>query len=151
MHIVKVFLLLLISSLAHSAYAVKPLSAETLMRYCESYNPAVESVFNIKCSAYIGGFLDGAVATDARVAENVLDEIDREESISERAIRTRVHGRLRSQGSSYYAEFCIGDPVPIVSVIGHVIEELKSRASLADITARSIVYASVREYYPCEK
>ena len=139
--------LLLFSPLA---MAVESLSASQLNEYCEAFAESPEAVLAQKCAAYVGGFLDGAVATDERVAVNVAAEIEDGESFSERAIRTRVYGRLRDFGPSVYAEFCVGDPVPIADVVGHVIEELNARESLDNIAARSIVYASVKKHYPCD-
>lgn len=133
-----------------AANAVDPLTATTLKRYCENYAEDPESTLSQKCVAYVGGFLDGAVATDERVAENVVGEIEQEESFSERAIRTRVYGRMREYGPSVYADFCIGDPVPIKEVVLHVIEEIAGIAELKGVTAQNVVYASVRKHYPCE-
>ncbi len=50
------------------------------------------------CVAYVTGFLDGAVVTDARVAGNVANEIDADETFSERAIPTRIIRRLEVSG-----------------------------------------------------
>lgn len=136
---------------ASVAKAVDPLTATTLQRYCADYADDPESVLSQKCVAYVGGFLDGAIATDERVAENVLGEVEESETFAERAIRTRVYGRMRDFGPSVYAEFCVGQPVPIKDVILHVAEEMSSRESLVDIAAQSIVYASLRKHYPCEE
>lgn len=144
--ITTVILLLLLPA----AQAVEPLSATTLNYYCEGYTDKPESTLSQKCVAYVGGFLDGAVATDARVAENVVEEIEKEETFSERAIRTRVYGRLGKYGPSVYAGFCVGQPVPIKDVVLHVIEELDSRESLADVEARQIVYSTLKTHYACE-
>lgn len=136
---------------ASVAQAVEPLTASTLKRYCADYADDPESVLSQKCVAYVGGFLDGAVATDERVAENVVAEIEETESFTERAIRTRVYGRMRDFGPSVYAEFCVGQPVPIKEVILHVIDDMASRDSVVDIAAQSILYASLREHYPCKQ
>ncbi len=141
--------LLLIGTTAVNA--VEPLTATTLQRYCADYADDPESLLSQKCVAYVGGFLDGAVATDERVAENVVSEIEATESFAERAIRTRVYGRLREYGPSVYAEFCVGQPVPIKEVVLHVNEELSSRESVVDISALSIVYAALRKHYSCKQ
>lgn len=150
MRIFAVFTLVIMLLCAPVAQAVDPLSAETLKRYCTGYTDSLESVLAQKCLAYVGGFLDGAVATDERVAENVVAEFATDETFSERAMRTRVYGRLRDYGPSVYADFCIGDPVPIKDVVLHVIEEMDSRESLDDVAARQIVYAAVKTHYPCK-
>ncbi len=132
------------------AAAVEPLSATTLKAYCENFAEDTESILSQKCLAYVGGFLDGAVVTDARVAENIVNEIEREETFTERAFRTRIYGRMRQLGPSVYAEFCIGNPVPLKEVVLHVAEELQNRESLDGVAAQDIVYASVRKHYPCQ-
>jgi hypothetical protein len=72
-----------------------------------------------------------------------------EETVSERAIRTRVINRLKDFGPSVYAEFCVGQPDPIADVMLHVVEELKRHDDLEGIAAQTIVYDSLRRHYPC--
>lgn len=131
------------------AFAVDPLSASSLQRYCDGALESTGTPESRLCIAYVNGFLDGAVATDARVAENVVDEIDRDETFTERAIRTRVIRRIQDFGASVYAEFCVGQPVPIADVVGHVIEEFDNYGSLEGVDAQDVVYASLRRHYPC--
>ena len=77
-------------------------------------------------------------------------EIEREETFTERAIRTRVINRLEKYGPSAYAEFCVGQPDPIADVVLHVIEELDRYEDLEGVQAQTVVYASLRRHYPCE-
>ena len=51
-----------------------------------------------------------------------------------------------------YAEFCLGDPVPLVEVVTKVVADLNERLKALDTagTARDIVYESLRRHYPCE-
>jgi hypothetical protein len=102
------------------------------------------------CIYYVKGFLDGAVATDGRVAENVASEIDDRETFTERAIRTRVINRLRDYGPSVYAEFCVGQPDPIADVMMHVIDELERYEDLDGKKAQTIVDDALRRHYPCK-
>ena len=91
-----------------------------------------------------------AVATDGRVAENVVSEVDANETFTERAIRTRVINRLHDYGPTVYASFCVGQPDPIADVVGHVIEEFQHYDDLVGVQAQSVVYASLRRHYPCD-
>ena len=100
---------------------------------------------------YVNGFLDGAVATDSRVAENVAEEIESSETFTQRAIRTRVVNRMKTYGASVYAAFCVGQPVPIADVVSHGIEELARYDELEGILVQSVVYASLRRHYPCSE
>jgi hypothetical protein len=104
-----------------------------------------------RCAIYIAGFLDGAVATDARVAENVAEEAERRETLTERAIRTRVGERMQRMGPSVYADYCIGEPVPVQEVIRLVRQQFASRPPAADDRARDVVYAVLRTNFPCRE
>lgn len=131
------------------ALAVDPLTAKQLQAFCIATEEPPDNASSA-CAVYVVGFLDGAIATDERVAENVAQEADQKESFSERAYRTRVSNRLRRSGPTVYAEFCVGNPVPAREVIDHVIDELKRRKTLDGILASNIVYAALSEHYPCD-
>lgn len=133
-----------------AAHAVEALSTEELVAHCAVYeqNPAGED--GIFCVRYIQGFIDGAVVTDERVTSNIAAEIDRDETFAERAIRTRLGSRLRTNGASVYAEFCLGEPVPLREVVATVIADLSNREYTGgQLLARDVVYATLRRSYPC--
>jgi hypothetical protein len=132
-------------ALAHTAVAVQPKTASELHRHCENFAADPAAPESRLCVNYIAGFLDGAVVTDARVAENVAAEIERSDTFTERATGSRI----KDYGPSVYAEFCVGRPVPIEDVVSHVMEELEGYELLDDVLARSVVYASLRRAYPC--
>jgi len=132
--------------------AVEPMSSKELTEHCVHYaeNPKGEDA--IFCVRYVQGFIDGAVATDERVTLNVVAEIEKEETFTERAIRIRIPSRRLSRyGSTVYAEFCLGAPVPLKRVVEHVIDDLRNRKVLEDtLLARDAVYAVLRRDYPCQ-
>jgi hypothetical protein len=128
--------------LAPPASAIQPLGATELKEVCADQESRL-------CVFYVKGFLDGAVATDSRVARNVAAEVDGKESFSERAIRTRVISRINTYGPTVYAKFCVGQPDPIAEVVQHVVEELERYDSLESVQAQSVVYASLRRHYAC--
>lgn len=134
------------------AVAVEPLSTKELAEHCIHYaeNPTGEDA--IFCVRYVQGFIDGAVATDERVALNVARKYEKKETYSERAIRVRSPSRILSRyGATVYAEFCLGAPVPLKQVVEHVINDLMNRKVLEDtLLARDAVYAMLRRDYPCE-
>ena len=134
---------------APRASAIEPLTAVQLQEVCGEASEKPETKEARLCVYYVKGFLDGAVATDGRVAENVASEISEQESFTERAIRTRVIDRLKRFGPSVYAEFCVGQPDPIADVVLHVIEELGRHDDLEGRRAQTIVYDSLRRHYPC--
>lgn len=134
------------------AGAVEPLSTAELVSHCVHYEEDPEGEDGIFCVRYIQGFIDGAVATDERVTLNVAAEYDRGETFTERAIRTRLGRRLARYGPSYYAEFCLGEPVPLKEVVEKVVDDLLDREFVGErVRARDVVYQTLRDEYPCEK
>jgi hypothetical protein len=133
------------------AEAVEVLTAEELASHCAAYPDAADSTDGEYCVRYIQGFIDGAIATDVRVMLNMEAEKE-EETFTERAIRTRMIDRDLQLRASGYAEFCLGDPVPLEEVVGKVIADLDQRIKAMDSsgTARDAVYESLRRNYPCE-
>jgi len=133
------------------AMAVDPLSSDEFASHCIEYRNDPEGGDGIFCVRYIQGFIDGAVATDERVTINVSAEYTREETFAQRAIRTRLGSNLELYGGSYFAEFCLGEPVPLAEVVDHVVTGLeqvdfKPKTPLA----RDFVYQILRDDYPCE-
>lgn len=135
---------------ARPASAIEPLSALDLQQICADAKEAPQSERTKLCTLYVQGFLDGAVATDGRVAEAVMMEADNEESFTDRAIRTRVIDRIRAYGPTVYAKFCVGQPDPIADVVAHVLEELELLENLDGVAAQTIVYSALRRHYPCD-
>ena len=134
------------------AEAVEVLTAEELASHCEAFPDDAQGVDGEYCVRYIQGFIDGAIATDVRVMLNMEAERDEEETFTERAIRTRMIDRDLQLRASGYAEFCLGDPVPLAEVVGKVVADLEQRIKAMDSsgTARDAVYESLRRNYPCE-
>ncbi|TFG79630.1 MAG: hypothetical protein E4H19_16240 [Chromatiales bacterium] len=131
--------------------AAEALSTGELLSHCARYAEAPVGEDATFCVRYIQGFIDGALATDARVSLNVAAEYGQEESFGERAIRTRVGRRLERYGPSYYAEFCLGEIAALKEVVGNVINSLLRRKVVDEgIPARDIVYQTLRQEYPCE-
>lgn len=142
---------LTISIAASNAWAVEALSTEELISHCTIYEENPDGEDGIFCVRYIQGFIDGAVATDERVAYNVADEYGREETPTERAIRARLGARIEHFGSSYYAEFCLGEPLPLAEVARKVIGDLLKLENLEGRElARDVVYETLRREYPCK-
>jgi hypothetical protein len=135
---------------APAARAVEALSTEELMSHCDKYYDEQAREDHVFCMRYIQGFIDGAVATDERVTRNVIGEYEKEESFSERAARTRIGKRLERYGASVYADFCLGDPVPLKEVVEHVVQDATDPERVAaNPLARELVYQTIREHYPC--
>ena len=144
-------LLLLVTLPLNQARAVEPLSSEEFASHCIEYRAAPDGADGIFCVRYIQGFIDGAIATDERVTLNVVAEYERDESFVERAMRTRLGSQLERFGASYYADFCLGAPVPLEEVVDHVVGRLEQTNFKTDAPlARSFVYQVLRDDYPCD-
>lgn len=133
------------------AGAVEPLSTPELAEHCALYYDDRDGKDAIFCVRYVQGFIDGAVATDARVLENIATEFDEDETFSERAIRSRIGSRISRRGPTVYADFCLGEPDSLEEVVEHVVDDLANRKVLdKDLLARDAVFSTLRREYPCD-
>lgn len=130
---------------AMPAAAVQNLSGSKLVDYCAGDNDKLNA-----CLLYLQGYIDGAVATDSRVVQNVADLYERNESFSQRAIRTRIQSRLERLGAPSFAGFCIPDPVDIVAVVKTLHDYVLAHPEAGDMDGGEVVLESLREAYPCE-
>lgn len=137
--------------IAAPSKAVETLSSKELAAHCVHYVEDPDSKDGIFCLRYIQGFIDGAVATDERVTMNVAAEYQKEETWIDRAVRTRLGSRMDRYGPSFYAEFCLGAPVPLADVVNQVVSSLQDGQSTTNTTsARDLVYLTLRTHYPCK-
>ena len=137
--------------LAPAAWAVEALTTAELVSHCDKYYDEAAEEDRIFCVRYIQGFIDGAIATDERVMQSVAEEYQKEETFSERAKRTRVGSRLDRFGATSYAGYCLGDPVPLREVVEYAVEDARDPARIAAYPlARELVYATLRDHYPCQ-
>lgn len=136
---------------ADRANAIENLSTPELAEHCAFYYEDREGKDAIFCIRYVQGFIDGAVATDERVLENVSREIEEDETFSERAIRNRIGSRISRNGPTVYADFCIGDLDSLESVVEKVVDDLASRKVLEEeLLARDAVFSTLRREFPCD-
>lgn len=129
--------------------AADPLGALALKKYCGALKDASDSAEARLCLLYINGFVDGAIVTDERVTQNVVKEVDKQESLLDRAMRTRLLGQLRDFGPSFYAEFCVGKAVSIAGIADRVMAEFDYHSALENVAAQTIVFDALRRHYPC--
>jgi len=137
--------------LSDRAVSVEPLSTPELAEHCAFYHDDQDGKDAIFCVRYVQGFIDGAVATDARVLENIATEFDADETFAERAIRSRIGSRINRRGPTVYADFCLGEPDSLQEVVEKVVDDLANRKVLdQDLLARDAVFSTLRREYPCE-
>ncbi|GGA73440.1 hypothetical protein GCM10011369_13990 [Neiella marina] len=149
--VLKIFTLLFALPLTN-VMAVELLTAKELSSHCTHYEKDSKSLDGEFCARYIQGFIDGAVATDARVMINVEQQLQDRSSFEQRAMSTRAPSRGEYSRAARYAEFCLGNPVPLKEVVTHVANDLKATGSELSLTlaARDVVYSSLKAHYPCE-
>jgi len=128
-----------------AALALETISSVSLVKLCQSEAQQDVAV----CDGYINGFIDGAFATDPRVAENVVNELEKTETFSERAMRTRLGITLEQFGPSYYAGFCIPLEVPVATIHADLRDAANSNAS-REVNARDYLYEILQSRYPCK-
>ena len=137
--------------LTERAGSVEPLSTPELAEHCALYHDDPEGKDAIFCVRYVQGFIDGAVATDARVLENIATEFEKDETFAERAIRSRIGSRVNRRGPTVYADFCLGEPDSLEEVVEKVVDDLANREVLdEDLLARDAVFSTLRREYPCK-
>jgi hypothetical protein len=134
-----------------TAKAVEVLSAKELASHCALLGSEPEGLDGQYCIRYIQGFIDGAVATDVRVMLNAESELERSETFSDRAKRTRSPSRADRLRAAELAGFCLGDPLPLRDVVDVVVADLAllpvDKGNNA--SAMDVIYASLQQHYPC--
>lgn len=136
-----------------TANALEVLSAKELSSHCALLSTQPQGVDGQYCIRYIQGFIDGAIATDARVMLNAENAVSGKETFAERAMRTRMPGRLDFSRAAKLAGFCLGDPLPLRDVVNVVVDDLTAQqlSTVKDEPAMEVVYKSLLKNYPCKQ
>ena len=144
---------LLLSISLPTANAVEVLSSQELAAHCALLNKDPEGADGQYCVRYIQGFIDGAIATDARVMLSAENAISGNETFEQRAMRTRMPGRDDLSRAAKLAGFCLGDHLPLRDVVEVIVADLAASVSstTADEPAMEAVYKSLMRNYPCDQ
>lgn len=136
-----------------TAKALEVLTAQELSLHCALLSAEPEGVDGQYCIRYIQGFIDGAIATDARVMLNAESALGSSETFTERAMRTRMPSRADRSRAADLAGFCLGDPLPLRDVVDVVVADLAAQQSSTekDEPAMEVVYSSLLKNYPCKQ
>jgi hypothetical protein len=136
-----------------AAKALEVLTAQELASHCARLSAEPEGVDGQYCTRYIQGFIDGAIATDARVMLNAESTVSSSETFTERAMRTRMPSRADRSRAADLAGFCLGDPLPVRDVVDVVVADLAAQKGSAanDEPAMEVVYNSLLKNYPCKQ
>ncbi|MDP5029943.1 MAG: hypothetical protein NWQ54_07570 [Paraglaciecola sp.] len=143
----------LLSVSLSKANAVEVLTAQELASHCALLSTNPEGADGQYCVRYIQGFIDGAIATDARVMLSAENAISGNETFTERAMRTRMPGRVDLSRAAKLAGFCLGDPLPLRDVVDVIVVDLAAglATTAKDEPAMEVVYKSLMKNYPCEQ
>ncbi len=136
--------------LVPSAKALEVLTTKELASHCAFLRTEPQGADAQYCVRYIQGFIDGAIATDARVMLNAENAVSGKETFAERAMRTRMPGNVDRSRAAKLAGFCLGEPLPISSVVELVVADLAA-AKTNNEPAMEIVYKSLMKNYPCKQ
>ena len=129
--------------------AIEPLSTSELASHCSQYEKNPDGIDAVFCIRYIQGFIDGAIATDEKVALNAMSRANIKETFSERAIRIRK-ARKNFADPTLLTGFCLGTPIPLKSVVEKIINNFhKRKYNSKQVSARDAVYYILRKEYPC--
>jgi hypothetical protein len=137
---------------APAARALEVLAAHELASHCSQLKAEPEGVDGQYCIRYIQGYIDGAIATDARI---MLNAEQGSETFTERAMRTRIPGPADRSRAASMAGFCFDDPLPlrdIVDIVARDLTALQSQndSAVKDEPAMEVVYNSLLKNYPCK-
>ncbi|MDU0353017.1 Rap1a/Tai family immunity protein [Paraglaciecola aquimarina] len=139
-------------ALVPTANSFEVLSAQELASHCAILKSDPRGADGQFCVRYIQGFIDGAIATDARVMLNAENNAPGNESYAERAMRTRMLGRIELSRAAKLAGFCLGDPLPLKNVVKVVAADIATSLSTEEKSkpAMDAVYKSLIKNYPCK-
>lgn len=132
------------------ARAVEWMTGSELIGHCRDYVEHPTSLDGVACASYVQGFLGGAEATDAVVAETVRQQYRERSRLLTRAAETRVKQRLDRFGPTAYAGYCLPKEASNTEVVAKVIAFIAGHPESAELTAQDVVYGALKEFYPCD-
>jgi hypothetical protein len=133
--------------------ALEALTAKELASHCALFNAEPQGIDGQYCTRYIQGFIDGAIATDARVMLNSENATSNNETFAERAMRTRMPGSVDLSRAEKQAGFYLGDSLPLRDVINVVVTDVTAQQKNVGKgePAMEVVYMSLLKNYPCKQ
>ncbi len=99
------------------------------------------------CHAYIEGFLDGALVTDAAIVDSVAAKEPATSGFYQRAYQTRVSSQRLNLPPTSLAHFCLPDNESRAEVVEAISAGLLGRND--DEPISEVLYAILKQKYPC--
>ena len=100
------------------------------------------------CRAYIEGFLDGALLTDAAIIQSIMDEPDARSTFFERAYRTRVGTTRKPLPPTYLAKFCLPDSMDSAEIVATLVQHFDEEM-LKTQPLKHVLYQTLKDVYSC--
>lgn len=101
------------------------------------------------CHAYIEGFLDGAVITDAAIIDSVKEGSGTDSRYLKRAYMTRAGGYSAKLPSTALAQFCLPSGLERKQIVADIADAIaKDDDAAADVSVS--LYKILQANYPCE-
>ena len=111
----------------------------------EATNPEVSRA---ACRAYIEGFLDGALVTDAAIVKSVTGSEAATSDYFARAYQTRVSAQRINLPPTSLAHFCLPEEESRAEVVEAIADGLLQR-SVRGEQIPDLLYAILKHKYPC--
>lgn len=138
--------LVLMASMALFSTLVKASTEDLLLASCQAFNTSQEST--LPCRYYIHGFLAGAVVTDAVIAMERKEEVNKRSSFIERAYRTRVGQADSRMQETQFMHFCVPDEESKESIVDRLSKRFLHPLETIEML-KTTVYNALSAEYPC--
>ena len=100
------------------------------------------------CHAYIEGFLDGALVTDAAIVDSVTAKQPATSGFYQRAYQTRVSSQRLNLPPTSLAHFCLPENESRAEVVEAIAAGLLGRSD-DDTPISDVLYGILKQKYPC--
>ncbi len=101
-------------------------------------------------TAFINGFLAGAILTDEEIVSWFKELSPKGRSdFEKRALRTRMARKSIALPPTYYAGFCLPSEKRTSLIVNNVKDYLSKNSMADNLSAGDKVYAAVKNLYPC--
>ena len=128
------------------AFCYSAQAKEASSEACQSFADKPTVLREQDCKNYITGFIEGALLTDAAIIESLSSE---RSDFLERVYETRALRTRDKIPATYFAKFCLAEPLDLPAVIGTVLNHLKTSYA-KDQRPATNVYNAFKTHFPCD-
>lgn len=101
----------------------------------------------LSCQQFVAGFMQGALLTDAAI----IARFSTDSALSDfanRALETRVGGRLKSLPVTYFASFCLPKERAYTELISQLTAQMMSSSDSSEAPGQRL-YSLLKQQFPC--